>query len=414
VQTDVIAGFWILCVIALVVEAWREPQAAAGWRHTLALATAAGLALVSKGTAAIAIAPFLVLYAMAAFRHGGFTAWTRPLLVGTLAALVLNGPMLARNAATFSSPMGAEWTLGMLRLEPFTVNGAVGNLVANLSLHAGLPWSAWNEATREAVWWLNEDVLRTNPAVIFRHYDGFRINGFSTHESEAGMPIHLALLVGAMVSLAWSRNRASLAPLLPFLLAGAAAFLLIVLVLRWQPYGARLQLASLVWLPGLLPFLVRGRRLRSILAGLLALCAAPELLFGTPRSLLGADSVLLTTRSEQFAMERPEHFAAAERAVLEAGTRQCRDLGVFGGWDFPEYFLTALTVREQVALRWEHFISIQPPARPTDAGPPPEVCLLFLADMMPGLDMSWLGTDFRLLWADPPFAVLLRFPGGGT
>jgi hypothetical protein len=113
-------------------------------------------------------------------------------------------------------------------------------------------------------------------------------------------------------------------------------------------------------------------------------------------------------------MERPEHFAAAERAVLEAGTRRCRNLGIFGGWDFPEYYLTALTGREQVALRWEHFISIQPPARPTDAGPPPEVCLLFLADMMPGLDMSWLGADFRLLWADPPFAVLLRFPGGGT
>jgi 4-amino-4-deoxy-L-arabinose transferase-like glycosyltransferase len=413
VQTDVIAGFWILCVIALVIEAWREPRASAEWRHTLALASAAALALVSKGTAAIAIAPFLVLYVIAAFRHGGLAAWVRPLLVGTLAALVLNGPLLARNAATFSSPMGAEWTLGMLRLEPFTLNGAAGNLAANLSLHAGLPWSAWNETVGKAVWWLNETVLRANPAEQFRHYDGFRVNGFSTHESEAGMPVHLSLLVGAVVSLAWSRNRAALAPFLPFLLAGAAAFLLFILVLRWQPYGARLQLASLVWLPGLLPFLVRGRRLRPPVAGLLVLCAAPALLFGTPRSLLGTDSVLLTTRSEQFAMERPEHFAAAERAVLEAGTRRCRNLGIFGGWDFPEYFLTALTSREQVALRWEHFISLRPPARPTDAGPPAEVCLVFLADMIPGLDMSWLETDFRLLWVDPPFAVLLRAPGGG-
>lgn len=410
VQTDLIVGFWILVTLALVVEAWRDPARLEGWRLPLLLATATSLAFASKGTAALALAPWFVLLAVGLMRRRGYPALARLAVAGASVVLLLNLPHLTRTQRVFGSPLGASWSLDMLQLSPLTPGRVVGNVVANLSLHAGLPWEGWNTRLERAVLVTNE-ALGVDPAVQYRHYDGFRVNPFTTHESEAGMPVHMLLAVGLLGGMFVAvRRRTSPGDLLGFAVAGAAGFLLLLAVLRWQPYGARLQLAGLLWVPVLVPLVMRTARLRLAASVVLLVAALPVLLVATPRPLLGAQSVLTTTRSEQFARERPEHFAVVERTVIEAGQRQCGRIGLFTGWDQPEYFLSVVSRREGIPIRSEHFISTGPESRLTADGPTPDACILMLAEMLPGLDLSWVERHFRVIWADNLLAVLVRLP----
>lgn len=408
VQTDLVVGFWILAALALVIEAWREPARLEGWRLPLLVATATSLAFVSKGTAALALAPWFVLLAVGLIRQRGYPALARLAVSGAAVILVLNLPHLMRTQRVFGSPLGASWTLDLLQLSPLTPGRVAGNVVANLSLHAGSPWEAWNNGVSRTVLAINA-ALGVDAEVQYRFYDGFRVNPFTTHESEAGMPLHLLLAAGLLGGLVVAtRRRMPPDDLLGFAVAGAVGILLLLAVLRWQPFGTRLQLVGLLWVPVLAPLVVRAARLRLATSVLLVVAAIPALLFATPRPLLGAQSVLITTRTEQFARERPEHFLAAERAVLEARERGCERLGLLAGFDHPEYFLTALRLREELQLRWEHLLSWGPRSRLMPDGPPQEFCMVLLAEMLPGPEMPWLETAFDLSWVEPPFAVLRR------
>lgn len=411
VQTDVIAACWVLAALALVVEGWQDPLRAAGWRWPLALATASSLAFASKGTAALALAPWFVLLAVRLVRAAGPGALVRPLLTACAVVLALNLPHLLRARAVYGSPLGASWTLDMLQLSPLSPGRVTGNLVANLSLHAGTPWPTWNAGRERAVLRINA-ALGVDPAVQYRFYDGFRVNPFSTHESEAGMPVHLLLLAGSLLVVGAHWRRGPPSPLPGFLLAGTVGLVLLLAVLRWQPFGARLHLVGLAWLPAAAPLLIEGARRRAAIAGLMLATAAPALVAATPRPLLGAHSVLRTTRSDQFARERPEHFGAAEMLVLAAGVERCGQVGLMTGWDHPEYFLTAITRREGASLRWEHLLSTGVASRLSDAGPPAEVCAIFSAEPLPGLETPWIAEQFELFWSVPPLAVYTRRGGG--
>jgi hypothetical protein len=300
----------------------------------------------------------------------------------------------------------------MLRLSPITPNAAAANALANLTLHAWSPWPTWNDGLTARVLWVDQRVLRVDPALVFPYYQGFRVHRFRAHESEVGMPVHLLLLVGVVGSMAWSRSRRAAGGNLPLLLLGVAGFLLHLGLIRWQPFGARLQLGSIIWLPVLLPLLL-PRLLSARVVGAAAVAfALPVLLIAAPRPVIGERSVFTTTRSDQFAMDRPEYFAAVERAVLIAGLNQCEVLGVLAGFDFPEYFLTATSTRENLQLRWEHLNSSGPPSRLSGGGAPPEVCALLVAEPMPGTDLSDFQEPFQSVWAEPPFEILLRTAEG--
>jgi hypothetical protein len=336
----------------------------------------------------------------------------RSFLVGAFAVALMTGPTLARNAATFDTPLGPAWVSTMLRLSPITPNGALANGLANLTLHGWSPWPAWNDGLTASVLWVQRTVLRADPEALFPFHQGFRVHRFRAHESEVGMPVHLLLLLGVLGSLAWSRPRSVAAGTVPLLVAGVAAFLLHIALVRWQPFGARLQLGSLIWLPALVPLLLPRLIGARIVGAAAAVFVLPVLLFAAPRPLIGERSVFTTTRSDQFAVDRPDFYAAVEGAVLLAGLNQCALLGVLGGFDFPEYFLTVVSARENLQLRWEHLNSHGPPSRLVGRGAPPEVCALLVAQPMLETEIDDFRGPFTSVWAAPPFEILLRTAEG--
>lgn len=414
VQTDLVTAFWVLCAVVLVIESWQQPDRGGDWPHALCLGAATGLAVASKATAVLALAPWLALHAVAVVRHRNFRSLGTPVAIGLLAVGVLNGGHFLRNLSLYGGLSGPEWMSRISLVSPWTPARGLANLIANVSLHLGLPWQGWNESLARAVEWAHESILRVDPVTLFPHYDGFRVGGFSVHESHAGVPVLMVGLFLLIITLLLRRRGGGLARPLPFLLAGVAAFTLHAALVLWQPFGARLQLGSLVWIPALLPLALAGLHLPRLVGGLAVLLALPSLLFGSPRSLLGERSVFATNRSEQFAIERPEYFEVVEWTFLVAGLSNCSSLGILTSYDFPEYYLTALARREGLTMRWRYIGDV---GESTGLGPGPGIeglCMVLVAEQIVGAEPPGLRERFRVVWAEPPFEVLeyLGEPGG--
>lgn len=414
VQTDLLTAFWVLCVAGLAIEAWRREGRAADWRHALCLIMAAGLAGATKFTALFAVTPWLGLYALSLVRGGGMRRLATPLAMGLVAGLVLHGPALLRNFELFGRITGPAYAGPVHLFQPFAPNGALANIVANMVMHIGTPWAELNANLARGLLWLTREVFRADPSEVFTYWGEFYPTGFSSHESGAGLPVLLGSAVIAAVALFLRRNAEFRTRVLPFLIAGGAAFLLHAALVRWQPFGARLQLASLVWVPFAIPLLCSHRRVQALLGGIATALALPALLFGSPRSLLGERSVLATNRSEQLAVERPGYFQVVEWTVLMAGLSNCRELGILTSYDFPEYYLTALVRREELPLRWRYIGDVGE-STGLGHGPGTEgLCMILVAEPVAGTEPPGLRGRFRVVWAEPPFEVLeyLGEPGG--
>lgn len=406
VQTDLITAFWVLCTAALAIDVWLQPEHGRDRGTSLALAAAVALAVASKATAVLAVAPWLALYAVAVLRQGGLHRLGFPLLAGVVLGAALAGPALLRNLALFGRLTGPDWVGRVTLLQPFTPNGAAANVLANIAVHGGTLSESWNEGIARGFAWFIRTVVRADPASLFPFTDGFQVTGFSAHESAAGVPLLLVALATAVLTLMIRGDAADRERVTPVILAGLGAFFLHAALVRWQPFGARLQLGSLVWVAAVVPVILTQRRMRLALSGVAVALALPALLAGQPRPLLGERSVLLTSRSEQLAMERSEYFSTLEWTVLLAGLSNCHALGILTSYDFPEYYLSAVARREGLSLRWRYIGDV---GESTSTGPGPGtegLCMVLVAEPIAGTEPPGLRQRFRVVWEHPPFEIL--------
>lgn len=354
VQTDLLTAFWVLCAASLVLGSWSTPEVARDWRYAIWLAAVVALALLTKATAALALMPWLLMYATALVRHGGIRTLLRPFLIGLLAVLVVNGPHFARNLAVFGDPLGDPVARQFLRLAPLSPGGAVANLIANLSLHLGAPSEAWNLWWTERLRGLFELLPGADPAALFPYFGGFRVMANGTHESLAGNPVHFALGLLAVVALIWAMRARRPSPSVPWFVAGVAAVVLHGLLIRWQPYGARLQMASLVWLAPAIGVLLQHHVARAAAVFVFVLVAIPPLTGNHLRPLVGERAVFVVPRGEQYFAERRDLHPVA-REVREAllGTG-CSLVGIRAGYDFPEYLFQSAEKEAAGSWRFRH------------------------------------------------------------
>lgn len=412
VQTDLLTAFWVLCAASLVLGVWSAPEVARDWRHALWLAAVVALALLTKATAALALVPWLLLYAWALVRHGGTRALLRPLLIGLLAVLLVNGPHFARNLAVFGDPLGDPVARQFLRLEPWSPGGAVTNLIANLSLHLGSPWAAWNAWWTEGFLRFFERPLGADPVMLFPYFGGFRVQAYSTHESLAGNPMHLVLGLILAGTLAWLGRGRRGSVLLLWVIAGIAAVVLHGGVIRWQPYGARLQLASLVWLAPAVGLLVKRQIVQTAIVTALVVVAVPALTGNYLRSLIGERSVFLVPRGEQYYAERPGLELILERVATDLNEVGCRSIGLALGYDSPKHLLHRSVEQASPGMRIAEVAVRSPAARWGPVDEDSERCALVLVDRE--VDTVTLETDFGVQKSWSEAGVTLVLPGSPT
>jgi 4-amino-4-deoxy-L-arabinose transferase-like glycosyltransferase len=241
-----VVSFWVTATVVFLLL-WNEDT---NWLNTICIGLAAGLAILTKGTAYIYL-PFLVA---ACWLLG--TRETRLLFLKRSPALValilaLNVAKYYRNYELTGSPLGVPLPESYPRAEAtntgIDLRGTTANIVRNLSVHMTTPSVAVNSQT--------ERILRAGIELLGKDPDDpnsiwldakFKMNSCSDHEIYAGNPAHLVLfLVSLFLVLVKHPPNLSRKPIW-YGLGVAASFVLLSAALRWSPYVSRYHLAWFV------------------------------------------------------------------------------------------------------------------------------------------------------------------------
>lgn len=241
----------LLVAIWLGIFAWQALRLARAERRPLTdwvlAATALGLALATKTTAFLFAAAIGLWLLPVLVRE-----WRRALLFPAL-ALLLAGPHWSRNFAWYGTPLGIHRAEdgGAQGSELYSWRGTVSNAARNATLYLGSPSEALNRRLAGAVArvhrWIGQDLNDPRTTLWVLKYE---VNWQPRSEPTAGAPAQFVLGGGVI---AWVLLRGRRRPETWRLLAMAAGgALLCCVLLKWQPWGARLHLPIFVLLAPLI------------------------------------------------------------------------------------------------------------------------------------------------------------------
>jgi hypothetical protein len=265
---------------------------------------------------------------------------------------------MTRNLSLFGSPLGGDHGTVNTAFSPGLL---LSNVARNLSLQLLTPFPSWNARVEAAVFALHR-VIGLSPNDSRSTWRGAqfhvpaRLEGAQLADADesvyaafldnaAGNPLHLLLFTACVGVLAARRSFPAFHPLWGFLILVAAGFFLFSLLLKWQPWGARLELPFLLLAAPLAGAILGQWRGGIAIAALLLLFSTPWALVNATRPLLGPDSVLTAPRLLQSFAASPglrEPLLGAARAVA---AKQCRRIGLELGPDDPEHLIW-LSLRE--------------------------------------------------------------------
>lgn len=369
-QTDYTVTFWTLCFVVFFLRFTGEEGSR---RDGAASAGALGLAVAAKATAFVFAAPFFAVFGLQRLMQrqsrrsrGSFALW---LAVMVLFTALLNSGHFARNYSLYGSPLGddspysghSSYHIVNTSHRPMLV---LSNIIRNLSLHTGLPGKALSDRELEALRSLHSRLGLDADDKRITYGPAFTINPASRQETDAGNPLHLALIIASFLVLpffGYSHNRRRI---MLYALSAALGFFLFCYLLRWQPLGSRLHLPFFAISAPLIPLALSKLSRPQAAAGILlclflyalpfALCSVYRPLTGT-RCIVGAlelmrfrtgagtgcRSVLAENRTSiYFNRSGREREYREVMAYLAAGG--CSQVGLVIGDNDPEYLFWVL------------------------------------------------------------------------
>jgi hypothetical protein len=210
------------------------------------------------------------------FRH----AFTSLILVGVFSILINLG-FWTRNILSFGSPFGQqEFISGHLSHE-FTPGVLITGVIRNISQNLVTPSDSVNAAIVSK---LKIGLSSLDPAM-----QNFDLEWGWNHEDLAGNPLHLALIVLALILLLISRRRFSKRGIWPYLGILLISYVMLGIVVRYDLYGNRYQLPIfLAFAPviGIIYEVSVPRRIVLAISIILLLTALPWVLFNRTRPLI--------------------------------------------------------------------------------------------------------------------------------
>lgn len=345
-QNDYVVSFWLVVLAVFAVRAMRRRRF--GPVDIGAAGAALGLALLTKGTGYIFAAPLGILLVLGLYRLDGMRAY-RPVGAVLVVAALLNAGFWSRNVAVYGSPLGPGHEGGAgeygYAMESFGPGAWASNVVRDLALHLGTPVDRVNAVSTSVVRALHRPLGLSpdDPRTTWTD-QRFEVPRMSKLEDTAGNPLHLVLIVVAVTVAAIRWRDPELRPVRSLAMTLLLGFLLFALLVKWQPWGSRLQLPLFVlwaapvgWLSGRF-----SRGLGRFAAVVLLLAAVPWVLDNTSRPLFGPKSILRTPRTEQYFFQRPELLSPYRQAAAAVRAERCDTVGLWMGLDEWEYPLWVL------------------------------------------------------------------------
>lgn len=373
-KPDVLVASWLLVALYFALGCQDE---AFDRREAAGAGLASGLALLSKGTAYVfgaGIAPVVLLGLPAPARNRLLRA--APLILGL--ALLVNLPHYARNYAYNGHILGdgSAKGLGESRFsnDRIGVGVTVSNILRNLPLQLAFRPS-WNQAIYEQVVEIHQS-LGLDPDDPASTWNGtsYGPSSVSMHEGEVANVRHMLLLGPALLWLLWRRRRDATAGLLLGCFGGALMF---CILLKWQPWHARMHLPLFACAaPALGVFLGswRPRWLATVFLLWLAWALHPYLLHNSLRPLGGPRPVYASDRFDQLFIDWVQ-FRSAYRLGADLVARSgCKDVGIDTSlFEFEYPFMARLRERD-FSVRFRQEGVENPSARYADRVPFTEPC----------------------------------------
>ena len=330
-----VVAFWIMTTVAFLLE-WNDDP---GWFNTVCVGLAAGLALLTKGTAYVYL-PFLVLACWWMGSRSARILFLKRCSAFLILILALNAPQYVRCYKLSGSPLGLplpiEFPRSEVRVPHVTVRGTLANILRNISLHLGTPSESINLKTervfRLAIRGLGADP--DDPQEIWFSGDPFQINKFTLGEVLAGNPLHLALLLASIGLVIWKRDEAPRRSALWYALGMVASFTFFCATLRWTMWSSRYHLALFAVGAALSGFALEryfSRRFGNAVGILLLAYALPFAVVNHTRSLIPWSRVndVYHPRSFLYFNDQHENVAGAHIAAANAVNKlDCRNIAI--------------------------------------------------------------------------------------
>ena len=359
---DYVVAAWVVCAAVEIVDVFVDGFCPG---RIVFVSLAAGLALLTKPTAAPYLAPLAVLLAgvlLKRIKLGRSLAWG--LLALTL-VVALSAGHLTRNALVYGNPISNQNQINLHRNQLPNFQGTTSTLVRNFAMHLGTPWGYVNKGLGVVALqihrWLGLDPSDPRTTSI----GVFRIRAANTAEDIAGDPMQAWSILLAIPALVLARRRLGRATLV-YAAVALVSLVIFSWLFKWQSFGGRFHVAYFALFAP-----VAGRLLTTCLpkrwpalAGAAYLLTALPWLFSIQSRPLVSFPEYSLTRSILVEPRQNLYFANAQYltdtytsligTIEDAG---CSQVGLVLSGNTPEYLLWVLLDAPRDDLRVEWLVS---------------------------------------------------------
>jgi hypothetical protein len=279
-QNDLVAGYWLLCLVYMMVT--TRSRQALSLETSLYIGLATGLGMLTKGTFYPMAFPFLIWLVYWIWRQQGLGGFKKLVVMGLISA-VLNLGFWLRNIVTYRTPLGPLDSIQNRMGSVFHVGEIIINLLKNVLLNFATPWNGINQTIVRGVRQLEHYI--GNP-------DGsaFDLLWFWNYEDLAGSPLQLLLILGSGLLFILYLRRLDISFKREYIALCLASFISFSMFIADDLFNVRLQLGGvLLWAPvvGMVFSQLKFRLPGGLLTYVLVLSMVPWVILNKTRPIVG-------------------------------------------------------------------------------------------------------------------------------
>jgi 4-amino-4-deoxy-L-arabinose transferase-like glycosyltransferase len=363
-QNDYAVCFWVVSFVSCGLAGM---SAGITLSNTLKIGATLGLALLTKTTAYIFSLPFIIWFIIVGIKRY-HQKMLPPILIIAAVTLLLNLGHYWRNYDLFGYAIGApESFTKEYKIEIFTIQTFLSNIIRNLAMHTGTSISRINGLIVAAVKLLHKilGILPNDPRITWPPGEVYALTTPSFNENNATNPIHFGLIFATLILILNQPKFIKIKIVAVYLTATICTFLLLCLLLKLQPWHSRHHMTTFVLFSpifGLTFSQLSNYKIANYIVGILIFMSLPWVFHNKFRPLLGESNIFNSSRNELYFTSRPKIEFAYHQAVDFVKSQNCTNIGLSfwakNAWEYPLWVL--FQEPGKPAPRIQHISTIDP------------------------------------------------------